>query len=172
MNQKSAHHDFMTSWQEYQKTITSENECFDFARAGQTSRLIESLHSLNSINEKNLKGYSVLMLAAYNGHLDTTQKLISLGADVNGIDLSGNSILMGVAFKGHSDIARTLISAGASPNYTNAKSQNALQFAEMFSRREVIEILKGSRLSRYQMIAKTFKAWAIYLLQRRKRGHI
>jgi ankyrin repeat protein len=113
-------------------------DIFTPARAGQLETVKELLFRGVSINEKNEKGHSTLMLAAYNGHFDLVQFLIAQGADVNSVDLDGNSILMGVAFKGHTSIFELLIEAGANLDYTNPKNQTALDLAVMFGRRNLI----------------------------------
>ncbi len=156
----------MANWTAYQKTMRVENICFDLARRGDKQVLIEILSDFSDIDEKNSKGYSLLMLAAYHGHLDLTEELIARGADINSCDHNGNSILMGVAFKGHTEIFKCLISAGANIDYKNPKSQTALQFAEMFSRREIVKILKDQDHN----IFRTFKAWSQFLTQRKSEG--
>ncbi len=157
------------SWNNYKRTFKVESECFDLARAGQTSELRLRLMSLDSINQKNAKGHSVLMLAAYSGHVETTQALLNHGADPNSIDLTGSSILMGVAFKGHTEIAKLLLKAGADPNYQNDKSQTALLYAEMFARKEIVELLSGKKRNDFQGLRGTIGAWAKHLMSK-KRG--
>ena len=158
----------MKTWDDYKKTMIIESEAFDLARAGQTEALRKMISHLGSIDEKNAKGHSVLMLAAYNGQVETTQVLIDLGADPNSIDNNENSILMGVAFKGHSEIFRILLFAGADPTYQNRKGQTALQFAEMFSRKQIVEILVGKKESEMQRVQRTFKAWAKHLTPKKQ----
>ncbi len=75
------------------------------------------------------------MLAAYNGHHELVQYLITQQADVNSEDSSGNSILIGVVFKGHLPIFELLIEAGVLLDQQNLKKQTALDLAIMFGRR-------------------------------------
>ncbi|HYX33555.1 MAG TPA: ankyrin repeat domain-containing protein [Oligoflexus sp.] len=101
------------------------------------------------------------MLAAYNGHLEATRYLISIGADLNSTDPAGNSILMGVAFKGHADILQLLLRAGAHPHHRNSAGQNALQFAQMFGRFDCVELLQsGKPKARWQQMVT---AWFGYI---------
>jgi len=134
----------MRSWDDYKKTMPSVDPVFDYARTGNIDGLKEVLRS-GTINGKDAKGYSPLMLAGYNGQLEATELLLSLGADPNSTDLTGNTILMGVAFKGHVEIVKLLIAHGADPRATNPKQQTALQFAQMFGRAEVAKLLSTDK---------------------------
>ncbi len=133
----------MRSWQEYKNTMTEELPQFIWAREGNLIGLKSLELDLELINRKNFKGHSALMLAAYNGHEDVVEWLISQGADVISIDDSSNSILMGVAFKGHLSILNMLLRNHANSNYSNEKGQTALDYAQMFGRTEIVKKLKS-----------------------------
>jgi len=149
------------SWNDFQKTIVSPHaDAFDAAREGRLSDLIARLSTLPDINYKDAKGYSVLMLAAYHGHADLVGYLLSQNADPNTVDAGGNSVLMGAAFKGHAAIVRRLLAAGADRHYRNSKGQTALDFAQLFARRDVISHLSSqSAISRTQTIPQALAAW-------------
>ena len=131
----------MRTWSDYLKTAQSEDPIFDSVRDGRYSEVLKYLENLGNPDLRTNKGHSLLMLAAYNGHLPLVSLLISCHADVNSRDDSGNTILMGVAFKGHKQIAQQLLRAGANPRLTNPKGQTALTFAEAFGRHEVATML-------------------------------
>lgn len=133
----------MRSWNDYKGTMADELPQFIWAREGRLTALKSLEFDGPLINRKNHKGHSALMLAAYNGFEDATAFLISQGADVDSIDESGNSILMGVAFKGHLSILNMLLAAGADAEYRNPKGQNALDYAQMFGRGDVVKKLKS-----------------------------
>lgn len=133
----------MRSWQDYKSTMSEELPQFIWAREGSLIALKSIEFDAELINRKNHKGHSALMLAAYNGHYEVAEWLISQGADVNSIDESGNSILMGVAFKGHLPVLNLLLRSGADPDYTNGKGQSALDFAQMFGRSDVVKKIKS-----------------------------
>lgn len=136
----------MRSWQSYKSTMSGDElPQFTWAREGRWLELQSIEFDAALINRKNHKGYSALMLAAYNGHEEVAAWLISQNADVNSVDESGNSILMGVAFKGHLSILNLLLAAGANPDYINPKGQSALDYAQMFGRIEVVKKLKSIR---------------------------
>lgn len=130
----------MRTWAEYLKTAKVEEPIFDHVRSGNYSEVLKYLEGLGNPDLRNEKGYSLLMLAAYNGHLSLVSLLISCHADVNSRDDNGNTILMGVAFKGHEKIARQLIRAGADLHATNPKGQTALTFAEAFGREDLVRL--------------------------------
>jgi uncharacterized protein len=149
------------TWAEYKTTFRSENPCFEEARTGNIAGVSQHLSGLSHLDEKNAKGHTLLMLAAYNGHLQLTNLLLKASADPNSTDADGNSILMGVAFKGHLAVAKELIRFGADTQYRNPKGQTAAQFAAMFGKREVASLL-GAKQGGF---LPAFKAWLIYLWQ-------
>ena len=66
-------------------------------------------------NLTNDKGDSLLMLAAYHGHVDALRLLISKGADTNRMNDRGQSPLAGVVFKHEKECIEILLEAGADP---------------------------------------------------------
>lgn len=114
---------------------------FDAARQGRND-LIEGLISHGfSPNIHDRKGYTPLILAAYNNHPDTVNMLIAHGADACGKDLKGNTALMGAAFKGESAIVRRLAEAGCPVNTQNIVGQTALMMAALFGQDETVKTL-------------------------------
>lgn len=147
----------MATWDEYKKTMVPQNPEFEWAREGNRFGLAGFFRQGGSINAKNHKGYSLLMLAAYNDHWSTCAWLIQKGADVNSIDISGNSVLMGVCFKGHLRIVKLLLSAGADPFLQNTYGMTALDLARAFGRHEVVRILTETPLSKPERLANVIK---------------
>lgn len=153
----------MRTWDDYKKTMRTEDQIFNLARGGNAEALRGSITKEN-INSKDPKGYSALMLAAYNGNLEATKLLLDYGSDPNSRDNTGNTILMGAAFKGHKEIVELLVQNGADPLATNPKKQTALQFAQMFGRTEVAEYLNQSK--RYAM-SDQISSWLTYVFPKR-----
>ena len=87
------------------------------------------------------RGYSLLMIAAYNGQRTMTELLLERGADPNLPDPSGNSPLMGVCFKAEPEVARILLDHGGDTTARNAAGQTALMFAAMFAQDAIVEAL-------------------------------
>ncbi len=148
----------MRSWNDYKTTFGSTEDLHEAARSGDVLQIARLVTSIDNLNVKNAKGYSPLMLAAYNGHLDASRYLIEVGADLDSTDPAGNSILMGVAFKGHRDILQLLLQSGADPHHKNRAGQDALQFAQMFGRFDCVELLQTgeSKARWHQMLAAWF----------------
>lgn len=147
----------MSTWDEYTKPTISEHQEFEAARDGDRLALAEFFRKGGAINAKNAKGYSLLMLAAYNDHWSTCAWLIQKGADVNSIDASGNSVLMGSCFKGHVRIVKLLLSSGADPFLQNCYGMTALDLAKAFGRHDVVRVLTGEEFVSHDRLCNVVK---------------
>ena len=112
-----------------------------FASEGSMPTLARLLDEGCPINERDHRGYSPLMLAAYAGNLEALELLLARGADPNTADLFGNTVLMGAAFKGFVPIVLRLLAAGADPATTNHGGLDARGFALAFGRSDVFAVL-------------------------------
>lgn len=83
-------------------------------------------------------GNTLLMLAAYAGHLQLTKELLDRGADPNRLNDLGQSIMAGAVFKSHDGIVSALMDKGADPRIG---SPNAIQSAHMFGRSDLLKIM-------------------------------
>jgi len=118
---------------------------FEAARLGRTD-LVGDLVKLGAdANAYDARGYTPLILAAYDGHIDTVDALIRAGADACKPDRSqGNTAQMGVAFKGEDAIADRLLKAGCDVNARNKAGQTALMMAALFGRTHQLRSLLAS----------------------------
>ncbi len=132
----------MSSWQDYKNNVKPEESIFQFARNGDLESLKFHLNATN-VNNQDVKGYSVLTLAAYHGHEECVRMVLELKPDINQIDNSGNTILMGAAFKGSLPIVKLLVEAGAQVDQLNPHGQTSLQFAKMFGRTNIVHYLQS-----------------------------
>lgn len=153
------------AWKDFQRSMSSEDFCFDLARRGDLEGLSDRLSKFGDLERKNQRGYTLLMLAAYNGREEVVRFLLSHGADVNSTDHSGNSILMGAAFKGFDKIVEVLLNSGANKNYKNSKGQNAFLFSEMFGRKRVSELLSDKKRNWSYRAASFINSWIRYFTQ-------
>lgn len=87
------------------------------------------------------RGFTPLILAAYNHQVATVKLLLELGANPNQEDRQGNTALMGAAFKGDVEVAQALLELGADPNFKNYNGATALIFAASFGHAEVVKAL-------------------------------
>lgn len=76
--------------------------------------LVDLLHFYGAeVNQTTRSGYTPLMLAAGEGNVSMTRKLIRWGAYVDGQDSAGHTALVYAAELGHDNIVRLLIENGA-----------------------------------------------------------
>lgn len=66
------------------------------------------LENCCGIRDKNLKGWSPNIVAAYNGNIDVVDHLLALGADINETNANGTSLLMYAASYARSSRDKTL----------------------------------------------------------------
>jgi uncharacterized protein len=119
----------------------------DFARHGETTQLEPMLRAGLPVNLADPRGNTLLMLATYNGHLETARLLLQHGARVDQSNDRGQTPLGGVAFKGYPEIARLLLKAGAAIDADNGGGMTPLMFATLFGRTEVANILQEAGAS-------------------------
>ena len=121
--------------------LTLARQAFQAARSGDTPRLTWMLGAGLPPNLSNERGDTLLMLASYHGHADTTQALLAHGADPERVNDRGQTPLAGAAFKGDLVMIRLLLDGGARVDGSGPDGQTALSFAAMFDRLEVLEEL-------------------------------
>ncbi|MDN4634124.1 ankyrin repeat domain-containing protein [Sphingomonas sp. PsM26] len=122
---------------------------FEAARLGRTDMIDPLLKAGADINAYDDRGFTPLILAAYNGQLATVEALINKGADACRPDRDqGNTAQMGVAFKGEDGIAARLLKAGCDVNARNKAGQTALMMASLFNRQAQVNILLAAGADR------------------------
>jgi ankyrin repeat protein len=115
---------------------------FDAARLGRADMVAPLVKAGVDLNATDTRGFTPLILAAYNGQAETLDALISAGADPCKPDASqGNTAQMGVAFKGNDAIAARLLTAGCDVNARNNAGQTALMMAVLFDRSAQVAML-------------------------------
>jgi methionyl-tRNA formyltransferase len=63
-------------------------------QACNVSELPYCLKRISGINDRNSKGWSPIIVAAYHGNYDVVKALLALGSDVNDINYNGTSVIM------------------------------------------------------------------------------
>ncbi|MDE0945706.1 MAG: ankyrin repeat domain-containing protein [Sphingobium sp.] len=115
---------------------------FDAARLGRTDMIAPLVKAGVDLNATDARGFTPLILAAYNGQAETLDALIAAGADACKPDGSqGNTAQMGVAFKGNDAIAARLLTAGCDVNARNKAGQTALMMGALFGRSAQVAML-------------------------------
>ncbi|MEX2381696.1 MAG: ankyrin repeat domain-containing protein [Opitutales bacterium] len=128
--------------EEEQRYAELQQLALDYARQGETSELEPMLDAGLSPNLADHKSNSLLMLAAYNGNLETARLLLSRGAEVDHRNDRGQTPLGGVAFKGYPELIDLLIEAGAEVDADNGGGMTPYLYAVMFGRTEAEEALE------------------------------
>jgi len=135
---------------EEQRYAELQQMAFDFARNGETEPLVEMIQHGLPVNLADAKGNSLLMLASYNGNLETTRALLLARAEADRRNNRGQTPLGGAAFKGYEEIVTLLLEHNADIDADNGGGMTPLMFAAMFGRTKVVELLKrqGASLKR------------------------
>ncbi|GAA5125360.1 ankyrin repeat domain-containing protein [Luteolibacter yonseiensis] len=137
--------------------ITAEEEAryaelqqlaLDSARTGDVAMLVPMLDAGMPVNLADEKGNSLLMLAAYHGHLPLVRLLLESGAAPDQRNARNQTALAGVAFKGGLEIARLLVQYGADPNADQGGGRFPIQFAAMFGNPDIVEFLSSLQPTR------------------------
>lgn len=89
---------------------------FDASYAGATATVSRLLASGADPNWRNRDGWTPLMIAAAERHLDTVAALLAAKADPNARNVLGRTALMFASRYGQDAIAERLLAAGADPN--------------------------------------------------------
>ncbi|AZZ44139.1 hypothetical protein C1896_03930 [Pseudomonadaceae bacterium SI-3] len=115
---------------------------FNAARFGDNEVLNEFIQSGYDLNTADDKGYTALILAAYNGQPDTVERLIAAGANACAQDARGNTALMGAIFKGELRIAKRLLATECDPDQRNHAGQTPAMYAALFQRDALLQALR------------------------------
>ncbi|GAA2498792.1 ankyrin repeat domain-containing protein [Terrabacter carboxydivorans] len=108
----------------------------DLARDGRTADLVEFLDHGYPVDLPDPAGNTLLMLAAYHGHLDTVSTLVARGADVDRRNDRDQSPVAGAMFKGEDEVVRALVAAGAD---LDAGSPTARETARLFGQQHLVD---------------------------------
>ena len=121
-------------------------DIFQAARSGNLAQINAYVASGQSLDVKDAKGSTPVIIAANNGQFDAVKALAAKGANICAGDAQGQTALMGVSFKGYKEIA-SLLAEKCDVNAQSNAGQTALMFASLFGRTEVVQLLlsKGAR---------------------------
>lgn len=122
----------------------------------------ELLKDTKYINTRDTTGKTPFLLAAYMGHLKTTNALLQYKkTDVNAQDNRGRTALMWAAYWGHIQVVKSLLRHGIDLTLTDNAKQTALTIAQ-----EREEVTKFSKLAdTYRCIAHLIQEKDTQLIQ-------
>ncbi|MCI5606041.1 MAG: ankyrin repeat domain-containing protein [Treponema sp.] len=115
--------------------IAVRNDNEDFAK-----KIIELGADINAVSED--RGYTALMDAVWRGNETLTSLLIEKGADVNTISKEGQSNLVLAVGADRYKIIEMLAKAGADPDVKDMMGMSAYNYATLFKKEKIVEILK------------------------------
>jgi hypothetical protein len=124
----------LTTRQQEQQQIVAV--AMDLARDGRTADLAQFLDHGFPVDLRDPAGNTLLMLAAYHGHLDTVSTLVARGADVDRRNGRDQSPVAGAMFKGEDEVVRVLVAAGAD---LDSGSPTARETARLFGQQHLID---------------------------------
>ncbi len=130
------------SQEEEQRYAELQEIALDFAREGSRTELENMIRHGLSVNLSTHKDDSLLMLATYNGHYETSKMLISNGSDLDRVNMRGQTPLEGVCFKGNLKIVQLLVESGAKI------TDSAMVYAAIFGNKEILDYLKKNAQSK------------------------
>ncbi|MBT0823748.1 ankyrin repeat domain-containing protein [Campylobacter lari] len=127
---------------------------FDYARKNDLQNLKIMIEAGLSVNLKNHKGDSLLMLASYHNAYECAKFLLENNARVDEKNDRGQTPLAGVCFKGYLPMCKLLVEHGANIDENNGLGMTPFTFALMFGHRDIVEFLtKHSKKSFLKKIA-------------------
>ncbi|KAG5445812.1 Fibronectin type 3 and ankyrin repeat domains protein 1 [Clonorchis sinensis] len=77
-----------------------------------------------------------------NGNVEVAHELVRLGAEIDAADEDGKTALHNAILNGHHDLCDFLIKHGASLELVTRTNHNAVQLAESFGNRKVLQVIQ------------------------------
>ncbi|MCR5612448.1 ankyrin repeat domain-containing protein [Treponema sp.] len=102
--------------------------------------LLEKNVSIDAVS--NDRGYSAVMDAVWKNNFELTKILIEHGANLNYIGRDGQSVLVLAVGAGKLNICKLLAEAGADPDVKDKMGMSAYEYAKLFGRKDIAEILE------------------------------
>ena len=122
------------------RAVELAHRLFDLARDGSTAELAAYVDAGVPVDLTNDKGDTFLILAAYHGHPDTVDALLTRGADPGRTNDRGQTALSAAVFSQSAESVTALLAAGADPA---AGTPSALATAEFFELPAMAELLRA-----------------------------
>jgi ankyrin repeat protein len=111
------------------------------AESGDTAKIVKSLNQGTEIDVTDEHGQTALMLAAYEGHVDTVRLLLQHGASPDLQNRLGGTALILASFNGHLEVVTELLKAGADVNAKSKNGYTALMQAAVKPNEAAVQII-------------------------------
>ena len=115
---------------------------FDAAGRGDEDRVVAELRRGASVNWRDARGWTPLLVASMRGHGPVVRRLLEAGADVDAPSHEGATPLMAAAVIGDLQIARILVDSGADLGRRNMEGATAAVKAEQYGHVTVASYLR------------------------------
>ena len=122
----------------------SRNSMLKSVESGDFDMCLLFLKAGMSVDTRDAREWTPLMVAAFNGNEEMATLLIKHGADVHAEDFGGYTPLHWAAFNGYSLVTKLLIDRGADPNKRSKYGLTPLLQAAARGYRDVVELLLES----------------------------
>lgn len=142
----------------------SQESIFTIARSGSVEQVKELMKAQpNCINQKNVDGYTPLILACYRSNNEVAVFLIENGALINENSPMGTA-LMAAIVKGNNEIVSLLIKKNADVNVTDNQGITPLIYAVQFKNSEVVKWLlqQNADKTKVDLKGKTAFEYAVF----------
>ncbi|ARC91065.1 formyl transferase [Vibrio coralliilyticus] len=128
--------------------IIAYKDSFDallnYCKVGSIDGVLNTVNRFNT-NEKDVNGWSPIIVAAYHGHINIVEYLVSVGADINDRNYKGTTVFMYAKnfaeSSGCYDILDRLISLGADPKLKDLKGLDVFDYIRLSNNNKLIEKL-------------------------------
>ncbi len=114
-------------------------------------RGIEKLKSLIAdgldVNQRDEKGMTLLMRAAFNNLIDVAGLLLDTGASINAKGIDDWTALIYAANKGHYETVELLLKHGADVNAVGTDSETALSRAKKWDHTKIVQLLANHKIT-------------------------
>lgn len=121
--------------------IEGETPLMAAAVMGDLAAVEQAISDGEDINDKNSEGADALMYSVNSSDTEIVSYLIGAGADVNSMD-DYETVLATAVMYGEDDIALLLLENGADPELAGPQGISALDYAEVETEAELIELLE------------------------------
>lgn len=128
----------------------SDIDIFTAAEQGNLDAIMELVRvNPQLVSATDNGGYNSLHKAAYNGHMEIVEYLLSQGANINATSASGSTPLHGAAYYGHPEMVRLLLDKTASIDMVNAGGYTPLLSAGAGNHGDIVRLLveKGANIN-------------------------